>query len=940
MADSNYQMQNNGTCRILLGIIFGSFAMFLVSCNAAYAQQPLLLTKSLIMGATLLDEDWESYSSTVDVFGVGGWVHSTYGNTTQTLGTYTGTGHAGGISPTKVLYCNDGDGNAVRLFPATIASDSDPLVVDVWMYDEGGTNNFKGISLIRTNDGGLTQSGRICIHRFTDKGAYWRLRGDGLTTEQFVGPGMGPGWRRIIITVRSNSCTVTINGYSAGMSSGYSFVPSGGWNAVALGYENNSAYTEGEAFFDEVLVYTGSAPTATPSPMPTDTPLPADLIVDNLDARYTDHEGDSPWASSTATAGFYASDYRYNLAGTGLDTATWTALITEPGVYDVSVWYTAGANRPLNAPYTIHYSGGSQTVLVNQKTGGGQWNLLGSFAFDSGENSVVLTDQAESGTVVVADAIRWQRQSITATPTSTPTPTYPPQDGSYPRLGSWLELFVDDAMIESASAVSLQLNSPEPREVVITFDAPWEGSNSAYVTVFKDGDLYRMYYRGNTPGNPQVACYAESTDGITFTKPNIGIFNFGGNTNNNIILVDEGTHCFAPFKDENPDAPAMERYKAVSRGDGGLIAFCSPDGIHWSKLQDAPIITQGAFDSQNTACWDPVGQQYVANIRTFELGYRTVSRSTSTDFRNWTTPQFWTYGDTPREHLYTNAALPYYRAPQFWLALPMRWERDRLTIWEDDTPIDGVSDGVFLSSRDGHNWDRRFMEGFIRAGLDPLNWGNSHANNAPVWGIVPTGDNDMSLYWMEHFGASIPMGAPEEQNTTALLADSGTAPRIRRGVLKPDGFVSVHAGYQTGEFTTKPLIFTGYEMIINYETSAVGTINVEFQDVEGLPIPGFTLADCVDTYGDELERPILWQRGLGVTTNVSALSGMPVKIRFVMNDADLYSIRFSESETVTPEPTLTPTDTPPTETPTPTETETPTETPTPPESQISVWQVY
>ncbi|HNT34385.1 MAG TPA: hypothetical protein PKH07_05230, partial [bacterium] len=539
-----------------------------------------------LMSALLFDEDWESYSSTSQVFGAGGWVHSTYGNATQTLGVHSGTGHAGGISPTNVLYCNDGDGNAVHLFPATYPSDSEPLVVDVWMYDEGGTNNFKGVSLIRTNDGGLTQSGRVCIHRFTDKGMYWRLRGDGLTLEQFAGPGIGPGWRRIVITVGSNSCVVNVNGSTAGATSGYSFVPTGGWNAVALGYENNSAYTGGEAFFDEIMVYTGQAPTMTPTPVATDTPAPADLIVDNLDAGYSDHQGDTPWITGSSGSSFYGTDYRYNLTGTGLDTATWTTNIPTAGMYEVFVWYSAAINRANNAPFTVHHVGGTQTVLVNQKTGGGEWYSLGVFAFSAGSADVVLSDQAEPGMVVIADAVRWLSQGITPTPTSTPTPTYPPQDGAYPNLGSWRELFVDDALIEQASGLNLEMHSPEPREVVITFDAPWEGSNSAYVTVFKDENLYRMYYRGNKPGNPQVTCYAESTDGINFTKPVVGIFNFGGNTNNNIILVDEGTHCFAPFKDTNPAAPASERYKAVSRGDGGLIAFVSADGIHWSKLQE------------------------------------------------------------------------------------------------------------------------------------------------------------------------------------------------------------------------------------------------------------------------------------------------------------------------------------------------------------------
>ena len=75
-------------------------------------------------------------------------------------------------------------------------------------------------------------------------------------------------------------------------------------------------------------------------------------------------------------------------------------------------------------------------------------------------------------------------------------------------IGSRLELFVDDHLIERFSGAELRLHRPEPQNVVLRFDAPWEGNTCGYVTVFQDGDIYRMYYRGS--GHNYVDAQAEN----------------------------------------------------------------------------------------------------------------------------------------------------------------------------------------------------------------------------------------------------------------------------------------------------------------------------------------------------------------------------------------------------------------------------------------------
>ncbi len=90
--------------------------------------------------------------------------------------------------------------------------------------------------------------------------------------------------------------------------------------------------------------------------------------------------------------------------------------------------------------------------------------------------------------------------------------------------------------------------------------------------------------------------------------------------------------------------------------------------------------------------------------------------------------------------------------------------------------------------------------------------------------------------------------------------------------------------------TTKLLTFTGRRLSINYATSAAGSVRVEIQDEAGKPLPGFSLNDCPQHYGDSVNQIVTWNGG----SDVSALEGKPVRLRFVMKDADFYSFRFGK----------------------------------------------
>jgi hypothetical protein len=90
----------------------------------------------------------------------------------------------------------------------------------------------------------------------------------------------------------------------------------------------------------------------------------------------------------------------------GSDTFTFKPNVTGAGNYDVQIWYTSASNRATNVPVTVNYAGGSQTFTVDQTSGGGKWETLGSFSFNAGTSGSVVISNTGTNGYVVAAAVR------------------------------------------------------------------------------------------------------------------------------------------------------------------------------------------------------------------------------------------------------------------------------------------------------------------------------------------------------------------------------------------------------------------------------------------------------------------------------------------------------------------------------------------------------
>lgn len=472
-------------------------------------------------------------------------------------------------------------------------------------------------------------------------------------------------------------------------------------------------------------------------------------------------------------------------------------------------------------------------------------------------------------------------------------------------IGNRRELFVDDFLVdEKRTTAGKRLNHPVRRECVMTNDSPWEANGWVYYTVFKDGDIFRMYYITYPMSNKEKTehvpyfyriCYAESRDGITWHKPALGICEIDGSTENNVIVITSTMDAFHVFIDKNPDCPEGEKYKGIytKPKDGRLELryMTSSDGVHFEEA--GLVSNKGSFDSHNVVFWDENIDSYVCYARDFHTdangyGIRDIRRMVSKDFKNWTEPELIEYiGSHYDFHMYTNGIQQYFRAPHIYVGFPARYtERTEWTANYDrlcgregrkwrmtlGTPRYGLAltDGLFMSSRDGKSFNR-WNEAFVRPGPEsPMRW---------VYG-----DGYLSYGMLET--ATDVEGEDKEMSFYATANDWADEPvKVFRYTLRTDGFVCRTSGFEPREVVTKPIIFDGNNLYINFSTSAAGYLRIFLEDENGKVIPGY---DSGELFGDSIDRLVDFEKPL------SALKGKSVVMRIELCDAEIYAFQFGK----------------------------------------------
>lgn len=509
---------------------------------------------------------------------------------------------------------------------------------------------------------------------------------------------------------------------------------------------------------------------------------------------------------------------------------------------------------------------------------------------------------------LLANELTTQAPSARAMASEAPT-----LDSKPLKIGSRRELFIDNYIIGALrGGATRHLFEMTPAttgtdEVAMTHDADWEGPWCRYAKYIQDKDVIKAWYMGHhtyqTNKNRKIhggrLCYAVSKDGRTFNKPMLGLYDWKGSKANNVLFDDAtfkakdstswiAAHQFNPFLDTNPATPSAARYKGFSGqghhcGKTGLYAYKSADGIHWEVASDGPIVSsEYSLDSCNQGFWDAERKRYAVYFRHLRNqkgqsgikapGWkRDILVTFSQDFINWTDPQWLVYhrddGRPGREleHLYTNEIKPYKRAPHIYLGFPARFN--------------GSVEPMLMASRDGLHF-YRWMEHPVISKSAPADRDKIRSNH--LWQEMvelPDEPNKFSMYASENLGIKGPH-------------KDGSFPRVRRFTIRKDGFVSVRAEAKQGELVTKPLIFAGDTLTLNYnaQLGAAGSIRAEILDDKRNPIPGFTVKDCNPLSKDAIDATVTWKGG----ANLSSLAGKTIHLRLVLHQADLFSFRFTK----------------------------------------------
>ena len=179
------------------------------------------------------------------------------------------------------------------------------------------------------------------------------------------------------------------------------------------------------------------------------------------------------------------------------------------------------------------------------------------------------------------------------------------------QIGSGKQLMFDNKFIAASSNVNITMNPAEKKGIVVSPDQPWEDFRlTSYFNVIQDGDKLRMYYSSFDEDQWQPGvdwsehafmCYAESTDGINWTKPDLGLVEYNGSTNNNIIAknIVDGTVFI------DPTAPPEQRYKMLHTTGRTRRAACTRD-VYASRIQPTARISRSAIPSMT---WNPTASR-------------------------------------------------------------------------------------------------------------------------------------------------------------------------------------------------------------------------------------------------------------------------------------------------------------------------------------------
>ncbi len=450
------------------------------------------------------------------------------------------------------------------------------------------------------------------------------------------------------------------------------------------------------------------------------------------------------------------------------------------------------------------------------------------------------------------------------------------------------QLFVDDYLVAFRTGLTREVHQPwkHPNNPLILPEKPWEGVHIHLGQVIYDEESsrFRMWYTGGSRYidsrgiKVRFPClYAESMDGVHWDKPELGLFEYNGSRQNNIVMPMGGMAGL--FLDpDNPDP--NQRYRALFWHEPeyeaveGYYLYHSPDGIKWTrslpecivrnapKWQTNPRDLMAGIGDTSIFRYDPLLEKYVCDAKLYANELRFRGMMESDDLIHWSRPKVTIYPDSldePDSQIYANLSFDY---ESMWLGF-LRVMHTERTGWKQ-------VEVELSASRDGRTWSRVGQrEIFIPLGR-PESWEPDYTDPSDN-GPLLIGDE----LWFYYRGTRM----KERDHTEEYHMSLGLA-KLRR-----DGFVSLDAGKEPGSLITRPINFPQGRLHLNIEIAKGGSARVAILTREGESIDSYAIEDCIPIKEDSTSVEVVWKN----RKSISCPTDKHLRFKFVLEKAKLYS---------------------------------------------------
>ncbi len=454
------------------------------------------------------------------------------------------------------------------------------------------------------------------------------------------------------------------------------------------------------------------------------------------------------------------------------------------------------------------------------------------------------------------------------------------------------QLFLDDQDVESIENLTRTMHQPTKRGAVIEPDQPWESALQTRCAPAWDEQAkrYKLWLITSTPvAGVAGTTYAESLDGIKWTKPILRQWKFQGSSENNFVALEPDSAWPANAMEnvvcDPDDADPQRRFKGFL-GAIDREPIASPDGVHWKRLGVPKLPSQ---DESNLS-YDRPSRRFIATLKMGGPFGRSHAIWTSTDFEKWTDSAAIIHADEEDQRLakenirarladkrltpprYDNPAdynadvynVGVFRYENHYVGLPAVYHA---TGKLPTANTDGFHLIQLISSRDLKTWrrlgDRQPFIGPSSVGKGAYDLTQLLPPSAPLV-------RDDGL-WFYYTGL--------KYRAEPLNPEPGGSGAICLAVLRRDGFVSLDAAEKVGTVTSRLFRWAGKKLLANFVTREQGELRAEVLNESGQVI-----AVSHPLTGDHPQGKFRWRQG-----SVDSLTGQKVCLRFTLRDASFYS---------------------------------------------------